>query len=106
MTDHTFKTPYRVIGEIIAEHCVAGPVATGAQGKLFEALDELRHVRAPGEHIVIAEQVSTALHRLQWAIRQRDDAARERVAEQLRSLRQQWLDGGGCRPSAAHPLAS
>jgi len=80
MTDCRSETSHRTIGDMIAEHCDAGTVAPGAPGKLHEALDVLRYVRAPGEHIAIAENVSTALHRLQWAIRLRDDGTRQRMA--------------------------
>lgn len=83
---------YSTILAVLADHKDATVVAPGAPGALFAALDEMRASRVPAEHVVVAEQISTALHRLQWAVRNRDQDARERLRDCLQGLWTQWLD--------------
>jgi hypothetical protein len=64
---------------------------------MFSAIDDLRRMQAPSSEICLAERISVAMHRLEWAIRSRDSAAQERLRAELQALGSDWLDTPICR---------
>ena len=88
----TTTEPYSAIFAILADHRGCDTIAPGAPGAIFQALDEMRANRAPTEHIEIAERLSTCLHRIYWAARQRNAEERQRLCRQIDEIWNQWLE--------------
>jgi hypothetical protein len=63
----------------------------GCQGRLSAAIDRLRMVAAPAEHILIANDMSLKMHLLEGAIRQRDEAAAADLRGSIQALGAQWV---------------
>lgn len=70
-------------------------VPPGTQGALSWAIDSLRREKAPPAIIRRIEAVSLAIHRLQWALRDRGVEAEARAAacrDEIAALRAEWLE--------------
>jgi hypothetical protein len=77
---------YQVVDDV---RC-SGSCPAGARGILFTAIDKLRCDCAPRQHIEIAERISVALHRLEWAMLRRDENEASSIREELEMLSAQW----------------
>ena len=63
----------------------------GCRGRMSAAIDQLRMVAAPSEHIRLAEGVSLNLHLLDAAVRRRDESAAADLRVGIQALGAQWM---------------
>ena len=82
---------YQVLDEVLAQGCVPA----GARGAMFALVDELRSTTTASEALR-AERISIELHKLEWALRQRDGRAVDAVRDQLKALATEWIDSRIC----------
>ena len=78
---------YRVLDDLIA----GTSVPPGTKGALFSLIDQLRGHVAPIEDLRGAERISIEVHRLEQALRRRDELAVEAARDALKSLAAAWL---------------
>lgn len=83
---------YQVLDEVLAN----GSVPAGARGAMFAVVDELRAATADADEVRRAERISIEMHKLEWALRQRDDAAIEAAHGQLKALAAEWVNSRIC----------
>lgn len=81
---------YLSVYQVLDEVCFARGIPVGSQGSLFAAIDGLRKAAAPSEHIVLAEQIAVAIHKLVWALRNGGNGE-EAAREELQALGASWL---------------
>ena len=79
---------YRVLDQLIAGRSVP----PGTKGALFSIIDQLRSHAAPIEDLRGAERISIEVHRLEQALRHRDQPAVEAARDALKSLAAAWLE--------------
>jgi hypothetical protein len=96
-----------VLDQLLADQAVAA----GARGAMFSVVDSLRANLAPTAEVRRAERISIEMHKLQWALQQRDDAAARAALDELKALAVSWLDArignaGYSNIFMAAPLAS
>ena len=82
-----YLTIYRVLDDV----CFADTAPMGARGAIYRSIDGLRQAGAPAEHVDLAERISLALHKLEWAIRNGDEAEAKQVRAELQSAGAAWL---------------
>lgn len=82
---------YGAVYRVIKEASVSGYITPGLRGTMYKAIDSLKTLKAPADHISIAERVSVTLHALEWAMLRRDDPRRTADWNALRTLEEQWL---------------
>ncbi|WP_353230995.1 hypothetical protein [Novosphingobium sp.] len=85
--DDGYGLVYRVIDDLNAS-AVPKP---GLRGAMFNAIDRLRAVSAPVDHVAIAERISATIHVLEWSLQRRDDARHGAATQALGALREAWL---------------
>jgi hypothetical protein len=79
---------YQVLDRVLADESVSA----GTRGAMFAVVDSLRASDAPIEHVRRAENISVGMHKLEWALQQRDSAATRAALDELRSLAAGWLN--------------
>lgn len=79
---------YQALDQVLADRVIS----TGTSRSLFAAIDELKASAAPAEQVRRAEDIAIQLHRLQWALQQRDDAASSAALQSLKDLAGDWID--------------
>ena len=84
------RQPYISVRQLLDEVSSKGLSPTGARGYLFAAIDGLRRGLAPKKDIELAERISVALHRLEWATLRKDSKEQADAQERLEELRAQW----------------
>lgn len=82
---------YGTVYQVIREANLSGYITPGLRGRMYEAIDSLKLLKAPADHISIAERISVTLHKLEWAALQRDDSRRRADWKSLGMLEEQWL---------------
>ena len=83
----SYLTIYRVLDDV----CFAEAAPAGARGAIYRSIDGLRRSGAPAEHVELAERISLALHKLDWAIRNGDEAEAKQVRVELQTAGASWL---------------
>ena len=83
---------YQVLDEVIVHRCVP----TGARAAIFTVVDELRAATPDGDQARRAERISIQMHKLEWALRDGDNAAVDTAHKQLKSLAAEWIDSRIC----------
>jgi hypothetical protein len=89
---------YVTVYELLDQVGFARTVPPGARGRLYSAIDGLRSKAAPAEHVALAERIAVALHRFEWALRNRDEAEIELVQRDLQIAGADWLQTPICVP--------
>ena len=89
---YTSKTPtcYLAVGNILDELADTAMRNLHWRRPVYAAIDELRAMAAPTEQIELAEKLSIALLKLDWAIQKNDAEKEEHVREQLAGLGEAW----------------
>ncbi len=82
---------YGAVYRVIKEANRSGYITPGLRGRMYQAIDNLKSLRAPADHIGIAERISVTLHALEWAALRRDDTRRKADWTALCVLEEQWL---------------
>jgi hypothetical protein len=82
---------YGTVYQVIKEANVTGYITPGLRGRMYQAIDTLKQLKAPADHISIAERISVTLHALEWATLRRDDSRRKADWQSLGALEEQWL---------------
>lgn len=82
---------YGAVYRVIREANLSGYVTPGLRGRMYQAIDTLKSLRAPADHISIAERISVTLHALEWAALRRDETRRTADWNVLGALEEQWL---------------
>ncbi|KPF89858.1 MAG: hypothetical protein KGQ75_02565 [Sphingomonadales bacterium] len=82
---------YGAVYRVIREANLSGYVTPGLRGRMYQAIDDLKSLRAPADHISIAERISVKLHALEWAALRRDDKRRIADWQSLGALEEQWM---------------
>lgn len=83
-----YMSVYTVVEELVCGEAL--PV--GLAGALYSAIDRLRRIDAPRQDIGLAERISIAMHKLEWAVRGGDAAAQQALRAELQSLGSDWLE--------------
>lgn len=83
---------YQVLDRVLAEK-VVGP---GVRGTIYAVVDVLRSSGAQIEELRRAEGISIAIHRLEWAQQQRDEASSALALDELKALAASWLNSRIC----------
>lgn len=73
-------------------------LSPGMRGAMFSVIDALRDGPAPADDVRRMESISIALHKLEWARQQRDDAGSVEAVDELRALAVGWLNARICGP--------
>ncbi len=89
---YTSKTPtcYLAVCTMLEELADTSMRTINWRKPVYAAIDELRVVAAPAEQIEVAEKLSIALLKLDWAIQKQDAGKEEHVREQLACLGEAW----------------
>ncbi len=88
---------YMSVYQVIEELCSGTCVPAGMTGAMFSAIDDLRRMQAPRADVTLAERISVAMHKLEWAIRSGDAAAQDALRAELQAMGSDWLDTPICR---------
>jgi hypothetical protein len=88
---------YMSVYQVVEELCSGTCLPAGSAGTMFSAIDDLRRMQAPRTDVRLAERISVAMHKLEWAIRSGDGSAQERLRVELQELGSDWLDTPICR---------
>ncbi len=88
---------YTSVYQVVEELCSGSCPPAGLAGTMYAAIDNLRQMEAPRDDVSLAERISVAMHKLEWAIRGRDSAAQDRLRAELQALGSDWLDTPICR---------
>jgi hypothetical protein len=91
--DEAYMSVYQVVEELCSGTCLPA----GLAGTMFLAIDGLRQLQAPREDVRLAECISVAMHKLEWAIRAGDAAGQQALRCELQGLGSAWLDTPICR---------
>ena len=86
--DDARAVAYQVLDQVIAERVVA----SGTRGAMFSVVDCLRATSARIREVRRAEQISIELHKLEWALQQKDSPAASAALDELKMLAVSWLD--------------
>ena len=92
--DKTHIDVYQVLDSVLN----GTAVPPGAKGAMYAIIDDLRSKVRPVEEVLRAERISIAVHRLEAALRARDESATRAVRDELKSLAVAWLDARVSRP--------
>lgn len=79
---------YRVLEAVLGSTAVP----PGTKGTMYSIVDSLRSSLRPAEDALRAERISIAIHKLETAIRERDEAATRKARDELKLLAVAWLD--------------
>ena len=79
---------YQVLDDVLS----ARAVTPGVRGAMFSLIDELRTGPADTGDVRRAEDVSIAIHRLEWALQRGDRDSSEKSLDELRRLAVDWLN--------------
>lgn len=71
--------------------CFAGAAPAGAQMAIYRCIDGPRQAGAPAEHVGLAEHISLLLHKLEWAVRDKDEAEADAIRKELQITGASWL---------------
>lgn len=85
--NRAYLSVYRVLDDV----CFGRPVPAGTRGAIYSAIDGLRRIAAPADHVSTAEAIAVALHKLEWALRNGDEAEERELRDELRMLGASWL---------------
>ncbi|HEX8444683.1 MAG TPA: hypothetical protein VF631_13660 [Allosphingosinicella sp.] len=88
---------YMSVYQVVEELCSGDCPPAGLTGAMFSAIDDLRRMQAPRADVTLAERISVAMHKLEWAIRSGDAAVQEEIRAELQALGSDWLDTPICR---------
>ena len=88
---------YMSVYQVVEELCSGTCLPAGSAGTMFAAIDDLRRMRAPRGDVCLAERISVAMHKLEWAMRSGDPAAQGQLRAELQALGSDWLDTPICR---------
>lgn len=83
---------YRALDQVLADHTISA----GTSRSIFAAIDHLKASAAPADQVRRAEDIAIQIHRLQWALQQRDDAASEAALGSLKELAVDWINTRIC----------
>ena len=83
---------YRALDQVLADHMISA----GTSRSIFAAIDNLKASAAPPDQVRRAEDIAIQIHRLQWALQQRDDAASEAALSSLKDLAADWINTRIC----------
>ena len=90
------NSAYSSVYQVLDDVCFARTVPAGARGAMFAAIDGLRRVSAPAQHVALAECIAVALHRLEWALRNANEAEEAAIRGELQVLGASWLQTPLC----------
>lgn len=90
--DSAHALVYRALDQVLADHMIC----TGTSRSIFAAIDHLSASAAPADQVRRAEDIAIQIHRLQWALQQRDDAASEAALCSLKELAADWINTRIC----------
>ena len=82
---------YLSVYQVLDDVCFGSHVPAGTRGAIYSAIDGLRRVAAPADHVSTAEAIAVALHKLEWAVRNGEEAEEEALRDELRMLGASWL---------------
>lgn len=87
--DQAHVTVYQVLDDVLG----GTAVPPGAKGTMYSIIDGLRSSAKPAEDIRRAERISITIHKLEIALRGRDERQVRDARDELKSLAVEWLDG-------------
>lgn len=93
---------YDGVFEVLSNLRVEEPIPVGMLGKMYSALDRMRSARAPSQDIATIEQISVGIRMLEFARRNRDNAAEHSLSERLNALVSNWMEA---HPADAEAIA-
>jgi hypothetical protein len=89
------RESYGAVYQVIKEASVSGYVTAGLRGRMYHAIDTMKTLKAPDDHISVAERISVTLLGLEWATQKRDAARLAKDWQTLGALAEQWLSAPG-----------
>ena len=83
---------YQVLDEVLGQKCVP----PGRAQRYSQSSTSFAHATAGGEDVRRAERISVEMHKLEWALRLGDAAAKDAAHVRLRALAAEWISTRIC----------